>query len=76
MRADPAAITARRHAAHLSQAELARRAGTSPAYLSRIEAGLMTGTVEVLARIAAALAVPLADITTPDGTYRPSRATA
>jgi DNA-binding XRE family transcriptional regulator len=46
----------------LSVSELAEAAGISQPYLSEIEAGKKTGSVDVLKRIAAALKVDLDDI--------------
>lgn len=46
----------------LSVSELAEAAGISQPYLSEIEAGKKTGSVDVLKRIAAALRVDLDDI--------------
>jgi DNA-binding XRE family transcriptional regulator len=43
----------------LTQQELASRAGISKPYLSQLESGKRTGTVETLAAIARALEVPL-----------------
>lgn len=46
----------------LSQAELARRAGIAVSYLSNIETGVRSGSVDRLARIASALNVRLDDL--------------
>lgn len=43
----------------LTQQELAERAGISKPYLSQIETGKRQGTIETMAAIAKALAVPL-----------------
>ena len=48
----------------LSVSELAEAAGISQPYLSEIEKGKKTGSVDVLKRIAAALRVDLEDIVT------------
>ncbi len=48
----------------LSVSELAEAAGISQPYLSEIEKGRKTGSVDVLKRIAAALRVDLEDIVT------------
>lgn len=52
-------ITARREQLDWSRAELARRVGCSPAYISQIESGERNGSHATLAAIAAALSVPL-----------------
>ncbi|MFC1403019.1 MULTISPECIES: helix-turn-helix domain-containing protein [Streptacidiphilus] len=48
-------IRNRRTALGLSQAELAARAGTGQAFVSRVESGRTTPTLPVLQRLAAAL---------------------
>lgn len=48
-----------RHERGLTQEELAERAGIATSYLSRIEIGMRQPTIVSLARIAAALRVPL-----------------
>nr|WP_133996736.1 helix-turn-helix transcriptional regulator [Streptomyces sp. 846.5] len=48
-------IRARRTALGLSQAELAIRAGTGQAFVSRVESGKTTPTLPVLQRLATAL---------------------
>ncbi len=48
----------------LTQKALAERAGISKPYLSQIEAGKRTGTIEVLTRIAEALGLLLDDVAT------------
>lgn len=48
-------IRARRNALGLSQAELAARAGTGQAFVSRVESGRATPTLPALQRLAAAL---------------------
>ncbi len=47
---------------HLTQQELADRAGISKPYLSQLEAGKRAGTTEVLARLAEALNLTIDDI--------------
>ena len=47
---------------HLTQQELADRAGISKPYLSQLEAGKRTGTTDVLARLAEALNLTIDDI--------------
>jgi transcriptional regulator with XRE-family HTH domain len=53
--AGTAPLRAWRELSGLSQASLARQVGISRAYLTQIEAGERTGTVEVMARLARAL---------------------
>ena len=48
-------IRSRRGELGLSQAELAARAGTGQAFVSRVESGKTTPTLSVLQRLAAAL---------------------
>ncbi len=48
-------IRTRRNALGLSQAELAARASTGQAFVSRVESGRSTPTIPVLERLAAAL---------------------
>lgn len=55
-------VKARRAALGLKQAELAEKAGVSPSYLSRLEAGQSGDSVDELLRIARALACRLADL--------------
>lgn len=52
-----AVIEALRKANHLSTSELARRAGTSRQYMSRIQLGSRGASADVLERIAKALSV-------------------
>ncbi|MCB0021907.1 MAG: helix-turn-helix transcriptional regulator [Caldilinea sp.] len=47
---------------HLTQQELADRAGISKPYLSQLEAGKRTGTTDVLARLAETLNLTIDDI--------------
>ncbi|MFF4531765.1 helix-turn-helix domain-containing protein [Streptomyces sp. NPDC001407] len=48
-------LRARRVALGLSQLELAARAGTGQAFISRVESGKVVPTIPVLQRLAAAL---------------------
>jgi transcriptional regulator with XRE-family HTH domain len=52
-------LVAARVSMGMSQASIARLSGIAPSYLSRIENGRIHPTVEMAARIAAALRVPL-----------------
>lgn len=52
-----AVIEALRKANHLSTSELARRAGTSRQYMSRIQLGSRGASLDVVERIAKALSV-------------------
>jgi transcriptional regulator with XRE-family HTH domain len=52
-------VRSARRAAGLTQAELARRLGTSPAYVTNVEAGRLNLTIGQLARIADALGADL-----------------
>lgn len=54
------AIRSQRQKLGISAAELARRSGITPAYVSRIEAGLATPSIRVLQGVAAALNTTLA----------------
>lgn len=47
----------------MTQAELSKRSGVSAAYLSQIEAGKKSGSVDTLKKIAAALNLDLDDLT-------------
>lgn len=58
-------IAATRAQRGLSQGLVARRAGTDPSYLSRIETGKVHPTVRTALRIAAALRVSLDDLLGP-----------
>ena len=60
MKPRAAVIGALRKANHLSTSELARRAGISRQYMSRIELGLRGASPDVVGRIATAL-----EVTTP-----------
>jgi transcriptional regulator with XRE-family HTH domain len=74
MKIKPTALIDVRQLSGLSQAELARKAGTSRSYLCRLEQGQVDGTVSVLRDIATALKVNVETITDEDGEFRPSRA--
>ncbi|HWQ22809.1 MAG TPA: helix-turn-helix transcriptional regulator [Gaiellaceae bacterium] len=52
-------VRSSRRAVGLTQAELARRLGTSPSYVTNVEAGRLNLTVGQLARIADALGADL-----------------
>jgi transcriptional regulator with XRE-family HTH domain len=52
-------VRSARRAAGLTQAELARRLGTSPSYVTNVEAGRLNLTIGQLARIADALGADL-----------------
>ncbi len=73
MATDDAAVVCRQVRAYacLSQRELARRAGVSPATITRIESGRMQPTVATLAKIvrAAGLTLDLV-VTDPDPDHR------
>ncbi len=51
-----------RNERHMSQEELAFKAGISAAHLGQIERALKTPTVETAARIASALSVPVPEL--------------
>lgn len=55
-------LVAARVSMGMSQASIARLAGIAPSYLSRIENGKIHPTVDMAARLAAALRVPLDDL--------------
>jgi transcriptional regulator with XRE-family HTH domain len=55
-------VQALRNARRLSQAGLAKAAGLSRGYLSRVELGMQSPTLEVIERLAAALGVKAADL--------------
>ena len=57
-----------RHAASLSQAELAQRAGLAPSSVSKIETGQMSPTYDVLLRLAKGLSLDLSDLLASRGT--------
>lgn len=52
----------RREAAGISQEELADRAGLHRTYVSLIERGKRTASIEVVRRVASALGVSMADL--------------
>lgn len=60
---DGITIAVLREAQHLSTSELARRAGLSRQYMSRIQRGDRGASGDALTRIAKALGVPVASIT-------------
>ncbi|GAA4068411.1 helix-turn-helix domain-containing protein [Nonomuraea soli] len=62
-----AQVRQRRQQRGMSQAELARRTGLSKATLSQLEAGTANPTIDTLDSIAVALAIPLTDLLTRDG---------
>lgn len=51
---------------HMSQEELAFKAGISPAHLGQIERALKNPTIDTIAKIAAALDIPIAALFTMD----------
>lgn len=51
---------------HMSQEELSFKANISPAHLGQIERALKNPTIDTIAKIAAALDVPIADLFTMD----------
>jgi DNA-binding XRE family transcriptional regulator len=51
-----------RQRASLTQAELAQKAGISPAFLAQIETDARTGEVSVLAKLARALGIRIEDL--------------
>ena len=51
---------------HMSQEELSFKAGISPAHLGQIERALKNPTIDTVAKIAAALDIPIADLFTMD----------
>ena len=60
------AITRARERRHWSKADLARRAGVAPSYVTRIEQGkFLRPSVEQVKSIAVALGVSMADLTDP-----------
>jgi len=52
-------VYAMRHRAQLTQAELARRMGTTQSSIARIEGGGSLPTIEMLARLARATGIPV-----------------
>ncbi|NAZ76816.1 helix-turn-helix domain-containing protein [Kineococcus sp. T13] len=65
-----AAVRARRSAAGLSVAELARRAGVSGPFVSQLEGGRSSVSIPVLYRLAAALGCAANDLLPPSGERR------
>ena len=61
-----------RRAKDLSQEDLALKAGINVAYFGQVERGLKCPTIDVLNRIAKALAVPLPELLRFDTTYNPN----
>lgn len=60
-----ARVAKRRRQLHLSQAELAQRLGRSESWLSQVERGVrVLDRLSVLTKLAEALSLPLADLTT------------
>jgi transcriptional regulator with XRE-family HTH domain len=55
-------LRALRHSLGVSQAELAKVAGLSRGYLSRVEVGMQSPTLEVIEQLAAALKVNPVDL--------------
>lgn len=49
---------------HMSQEELSFKAGISPAHLGQIERALKNPTIDTIAKIAAALDIPISDLFT------------
>lgn len=62
MQINPQALVAVRERTGLKQSQLADMARVSKGYLSKLESGKSPGTPDVIARVAAALEVPLAAI--------------
>ena len=55
-----------RNELHMSQEELSFKAGISPAHLGQIERALKNPTIDTIAKIAAALDIPVATLFTMD----------
>lgn len=55
-----------RNERHMSQEEVAFKAGISPAHLGQIERALKNPTIDTVAKIAAALDIPVASLFTMD----------
>lgn len=55
-----------RNERHMSQEELSFKAGISPAHLGQIERALKNPTIDTVAKIAAALDIPVASLFTTD----------
>ena len=58
---------------HMSQEELSFKAGISPAHLGQIERALKNPTIDTVAKIAAALDIPVATLFTMDSVSAPSQ---
>jgi transcriptional regulator with XRE-family HTH domain len=66
-------IRALRSSRGISQAELATAAGLSRGYLSRVEIGMQSPTLEVIERLAAALKVKPSDLLEDKPRRRPGK---
>lgn len=62
-----------RNERHMSQEELSFKAGISPAHLGQIERALKNPTIDTVAKIAAALDIPVATLFTMDSVSAPSQ---
>lgn len=62
-----------RNAQQMSQEELSFKAGISPAHLGQIERALKNPTIDTIAKIAAALGIPVATLFTMDSVSVPSQ---
>lgn len=62
-----------RNERHMSQEELSFKAGISPAHLGQIERALKNPTIDTVAKIAAALGIPVAALFTEDSVSVPSQ---
>ena len=60
-----------RNEQHMSQEELSFKAGISPAHLGQIERALKNPTIDTIAKIAAALDIPVATLFTMDSVSTP-----
>ena len=60
-----------RNEQHMSQEELSFKAGISPAHLGQIERALKKPTIDTIAKIAAALDIPVATLFTMDSVSTP-----
>lgn len=58
---------------HMSQEELSFKAGISPAHLGQIERALKNPTIDTIAKIAAALDIPMETLFTLDSVSAPSQ---
>lgn len=73
-RAGARAIAQARKAAGLSQAELAERAGTAQAVVSRIERGAVSPSLDTFGRLARGLGMRVVVVLEPDPRHRPEKA--